>query len=106
MGSVELPQLGSRRKRRNDANLVSTPRRYNYQDAKGVGLADLQYPLFAVRELHFQIKRIIGDYFFSLGWFNIVLGHVLTVRVVPIEHSYEPTRIFKCNYTVATLSRW
>jgi hypothetical protein len=84
---VEPAQLWSRRKRRNYANLASTPRCDHHEDSQGICLANLHEPLFAVSELFFQIKRIVRHHFFGFEWLNAMFGHVLQVVFVPIEHS-------------------
>lgn len=87
MGGVKRPQLRGRWESCNYSNSFSAPCRDNQENAKGVGLADLQDSFLSVSELQFQIERVIGTYFFCLGWGNAMLGYVLSV-------SRRPNRTF------------
>src|ERR1035437_6836956 len=88
---VEIPQLWSRRKRRDYANPASTPRRDNDENSQGIRFADLHQPVFAVSELLFQTKRIVRYSSFSLGWCN-----TCSVTCFRLASSHSNILCFSC----------
>jgi len=49
-------------------------------------LSDLSNARFFATLLELKINRVVQDYLFGLGWSDSMLGYVVDVGVVPIEH--------------------